>query len=206
MQPYDRYSSFTRAYKSLQGLRSLPLGIFFLLTGLQLLGVSWLGKQGDCSITLPLLLVCIAAWFFIGRYYERRFGRVEPVPPDLKGELKIYLFPAILIAVIILENVLFRSGILLPISLIELTIGIGWIYAGRICSRWYYTLMGILMAAFSFIPLLTGTTVANPVFGTFGIVSTFFFGAAIIITSLLDHLRLVNGFHPLNGDDHAGTA
>jgi hypothetical protein len=206
MPPYDQYSRFTRAYKSLQGLRSLPLGIFFLLMGLQQLGVTWLGEQGDCTITLPLLLACFAAWFLIGRYYARTFGNVELDMPDLKGELKIFIFPVILIAVIILENVLYRIGIPLPVSLIELTLGIGWIYAGRITSRWYYTLMGVLTVAFSFIPLLTDTSVGSRMFGTFGIAFTFFFGAAIIITALLDHFRLVGSFTPMNGDDHAGTA
>jgi hypothetical protein len=206
MLPYDRYSAFTRAYQSLQGLRLLPLGLFFLVMGFQQLGVSWLGKQGDCSITLPLLLAGFAAWFLIGRYYERTFGKVELAGPDLKGELKVFLFPAILIGVSIIENVLYRMGILLRVSLIELTIGIGWILAGRVTSRWYYTLIGVLTLIFSIIPLLVHTSVGDRMFGTFGIAFTFFFGVCMIFTALLDHFRLVSGFPRMNGDSHAGTA
>jgi hypothetical protein len=206
MNPYDRYRTFTRAYISLQGLRSLPIGLVILIVGLQRLGVNWVGKQGDCTITLPLLLIAIAAWFLIGRYYDHTFGKIEPAPVPLQEQRKMVAIPLILIAAIIIEIVLFRLDRLPPVSLIELTLGGAWIYFGWKTSRWYYLWSGVLSVLFSFSPLLTGNPASSPMFGSFGIAYNLFLGGAVVVTSLLDHLRLASSFQPLNGGSHAGNA
>jgi hypothetical protein len=206
MKPYEKFSDFTRAYKSFQGLRTLPLGIFFLIVGLQALGVTWFGKQGDFSITLPFFLASLISWRLIGRYYDHMFGKVEPIELDLKGELKSYILPAIIFAAIILEIVLGRFGIMVFVAPVALTFGIWWIYFGWTRSRWYYTLAGILLTFFSFTPLLSLLPIGDPVFEPLGIASALSFGTAIIFIALLDHFRLVSTFSQKNGDNHAGIA
>ena len=73
---------------------------------------------------------------------------------------------------------------------------------GTASLRWYYGFFGVIMAGVSLLPLLTRTSVGDPVFGTFSLVFSIFFGLGVIFTGLLDHLGLLRYFRPSEGGDH----
>lgn len=203
MDDLKRIQQITQYYPELQGLRTLPLGLFFLVIALQWLNLlPWLGLQGNLSLTLPLLILVIGLWFWIGRYYERHFGRVEALP---KRGMEIAL-PLLLIGVIILENVLYRLHLAPPVSLIGLALGGTYIYIGLASLRWYYSLAGAVFVIGSLLPWMLGVGIGNQMFGSLGIVQYILLGSILILTGLYDHVRLVQAFKGIQGGLHAGDA
>ena len=196
MQDIQRYRNIVRSYPALQGLRIIPLGLLFLILSLQRLNLPVLGRQGDCTITLPLLLVAFASWFWVGKYYEKTFGKVEGLVGRgrlfIDGPLGLFVF----IAVVVLENILFQNHLGPPFSLIEFTTAAAVLYVGIKTQRWYYTLSGALVGIASFLPLILGVGVGDPIFGDFGMVFSILYGLIIIFIGVLDHLRLVRFFQP----------
>ena len=196
MQDIDRYRTIVRSYSGLQGLRIIPLGLLFLIFPLQLLDLPLLGAQGNCTITLPLFVVAIGSWFWIGKYYEKTYGKVEPLVDHRKQTATIVITLIAFIAVIVLENVLFRNHLGPPFNLMEFAAASAALYAGIKTRRWYYTLWGGLIGVASFLPLILGVGIGDAVFGDGGVVFDILFGLTIIMVGVLDHLRLARYFHP----------
>lgn len=207
MERLNQIRQFTQHYPELQGLRMAPLGLFFLVSAVQRLGIfPWLGEQGDLTITLPLLILAFALWFWIGRYYERTFGKVEPLRKGSRSAIVGILVPLVLVGVIILENVLYRNNAAPPFSFIGLTVGAAYLYMGLVSQRWYYTVTGVILLAASFLPWIMGVGLGNPTFGSLGTVYQFLWGGLILLNGLLDHFRVVRAFDETRGGLHAGDA
>jgi hypothetical protein len=200
--PYAAYGEFTRLYRSIQGLYTLPIGIGILFSACQRLGIRGFGDTGDLGIALGMIAFTGIVWFFTRRYYDRAFGKVEPVPYTLRQELSIFGTIAGFVVTIVIEALLSRSNVFLPVSLLELVIGIAYVYTGKTTSRGYYTITGAGSILFAFTPLLTGAGLRDSLWGSFGIAFTLYLGGMIVITSLLDHFRLVRGFRQLSGGAH----
>src|SRR5512138_3619162 len=199
MDAYKPFQEIARNYPALQGLRIIPFGVYILVLGLQRLGLPGLGQQGDCTITLPLLLVVAVLWFLIGRYYRERFGMVEPLPRRNQAWKEIAMFAGT-IGIILLENGLYRMGIKMPISIAEFGLAAMILVSGLTTHRWYYIVSGIILLAASGLPMVSPKGVADPVYGTFGLSFSVIFGICILAVGLLDHFKLVRSFPvPLRG-------
>jgi hypothetical protein len=196
MQDLKRIQDAAKNYSGLQGLRIIPIGLLFLVFPLQRLNLPILGGQGNCTVTLPLLLVAILGWFWIGHYYEAHFGKVEPLVSPRAITYPVLAFLIIFIAWVFLENILYRAHFGPPFNIIGLSVGIAGLYAGIRTRRWYYTLSGALLGIAIFLPIILAAGSADPVYGEFGVLFTLLFGLSIIFVGVLDHLRLVRYFTP----------
>ena len=205
MQDLDHYRNAVRDYPALQGLRIIPIGLLFLIFPLQNLNLPVLGRQGNCTVTLPLLLAAIVCWFWIGRYYEKNFGRVEALVDRGRRSVTAPIVLFVFIAAVIVEIVLFRNHLALPFSLIELLVAVAALYAGIKTRRWYHSLAGVLLGMAAFLPLIPGAGVGDPIFGEFGIIFNVLYGLSIVFVGVLDHLRLLSYFQPKGADSHAGN-
>lgn len=207
MDDLKQIQKITRLYPALQGLRALPLGLFFVVIALQRLDMlPWIGREGDLSYTLPLLVVVFGLWFWTGRYYERTFGKVEPLPRSISSTILTFVVPIAFIGILVLENVLYANGVGLPISLVGLGLGAAFLSSGLISQRWYYSLAGVVLLIVSFLPWLVGVGIENRVYGSMGIVQMIFLGGTILLTSLIDHFYLLRAFGKFRGGLHAGDA
>ena len=205
MENLEHYRNAVRSYPGLQGLRIIPLGLLFLIFPLQLLNLPVLGRQGNCTITLPLLVAAIVSWFWIGKYYQKTFGKVEPLVDHKRLYVQGAITVILVIAVIVLENVLFRNRREPPFNMIEFIVALAALYAGIKTQRWYYSLGGLLMGAASFLPLILGVGAGDFIFGEFGACFDILYGLLIILIGILDHLRLVKYFQPEGAGAHAGN-
>lgn len=199
MNEMNRLRYITRYYSELQGLRMLPIGFFFLIIAVQWLEVlPWLGKQGDLTAILPLLIIAIALWYWLGRWYDRSFGRVEPLRGGLASAGSIALL-VLLIGILVLENVLFQRNLDPPVSLLGLFISVIFLYSGVETRRWYFVLSGALLSFASLLPWIMGVGIGDSLYGSIGIIFMGLLGMIFIISGLLDHLRLVRSFEAAQG-------
>ncbi len=136
-------------YHQLQGLRVLPLGLACLLAVPARQGATPLGLS-PAAASLVLLAAGLAASFPIGRYYARRFGRVEP-RPWRAGTVTLVASAAALLALAWLQErwpvpvslpMLFVSAALARLGLVE----------GRL--RVHYLWIAAACAAFAVLPLV----------------------------------------------------
>lgn len=207
MDDLQRIRQITRHYPELQGLRVVPLGLFFLVIALQRLNLlPWIGPEGDLSYTLPMMLLVFGLWFWIGRYYERNFGKVEPLRQDDRYRFWSTVFLVGFVGIIILENVLYRSHLGLPVSLIGLALGGAYLSVGLASQRWYYSLAGAVFLIASFLPWIMGVDLGNRMYGSLGIVHLFLLSGTLLVCGLYDHFRLMRAFTRSQGGLHAGDA
>ena len=153
--------------------------------------------------TLPLFILCGFLWVWIGRYYERTYGKVEPIADRTRKRMAEIGLVGGLIGVIVLENVLFYGGTYLPVNLTGLAIAVIFLLTGVKTHRWYYTFSGLVMLVVSCLPLIFGTGAGDPLVGTGGLLFEILFGLVILMVGILDHLRLVRAFHPTQEAGHA---
>jgi len=183
----------------------IPFGVFILAIAPRDLGSNWLGGPGDCTFTLPMLLAAGGLWFLIGRYYKNTFGKVTPQTSPGRQVLESTGLGVGLVAVIVIENLWYRAWPGLPVSPIGLALAGLYLFLGVRDRRWYYTVFGGAMGIISLLPLFLGTTVGDPIFGTFGLVFSLVYGVGLVLTGLLDHFRLVRMLRPLDGGSYAGS-
>lgn len=200
---YEQIRKAAREYPDIQGLRMIPVGLFFLLLAPQHISRRWLGGQGNCTYSLVLLIAITFSWFLIGQYYQRVFGQVRPLRSAWRQGFWGVGVLVFFIVVVILENGLYRANNALAISPTGLALAGLYLLAGLVViKRWYFTLFGATLLGIALLPLLTHTTVAHPLYGTFGLVFSLVFGVGLILTGLLDHLRLRRYFQPFNGEEY----
>ncbi len=191
MQDLKRVRYITANFSALQGLKLVPVGLLFLVFAAQDTGWAWLvRRQGDCTVTLPLLLVVIAVYFSIGRYYDRTFGRVQRTAGGL-GDLVSLAFIGLLIGAIVAEMTWKPS-----VSLIGLVMAVGFVGAGVRSGRWYYVGLGLLTAVVSLAPLwLKGSLIGGHV-GSFSFTFDVVLGLTYLVGGLADHYLLVRALKP----------
>lgn len=197
MHYMENIRSLTREYGTLQGLRTIPFGLFILALAPRKLGINWLGGDGDCTFTLPLFILGIALWLAIGRYYERAYGKVKIETSSAHQGFETVGILVLLVGSIIAENLVYRIWPGLSVSPIGATLAIIFLILGINYRRYYYTIFGALMAIISCLPLVLHTSVADQIYGTFGFVFSLVFGVGILLTGILDHLRLERSLRTL---------
>jgi len=182
---YGRLGFLTRIYGD-QGLRSVPVGA--LLAGWGLIDPVWPESSLRVTVDLLLIIAVIAGSILIGRYYENRFGRVQPSRVSrLSSVLVVTAYWA--------ARWLDTRG--LPVSVASMVVG--WWFAedsfGSSGRRWYFL---VPFAAFVVLGLLPLTEVVS-VEAVDGRIFLIAFGCALIFTGVFDHLLLVRSL-PVSAD------
>lgn len=120
----------TANYSRLQGLRSVPIGIFIGLAGVW---SSLPAGQGDLGIPLIMLVLAALAYIGVDRYYARTFGKVTITNRERNNEIIV----AILFGIVALAGFIFDTSGILPISTWGLVFAAGllvdfWQSAGKL--------------------------------------------------------------------------
>lgn len=169
----------------LQGLRLVPFGLWTVA-----FAAGWFGRQGDCTFSLPTLILVIILYKLVGVYYDRHFGRVERSLADRRLD---WISLAVAIPAIWLAVWIDATG-RLPISLLALALA-GFLLVVHLRSpggyRRYYAVLAALLALLSLTPLALGQApkdVSPPVLAALG--------GAYIVGGVLDHLVLARSLKP----------
>jgi hypothetical protein len=97
-------------YSRLQGLRSVPVGMFVAAAGI------WVnlpvGQDGDLGPLLVMIVIASLAYFLIDRYYARTFGQVKPTGKGRSREI----FISVVWGALAFSAFLFDTADILPIS------------------------------------------------------------------------------------------
>ena len=198
MNEFERAKYLTSYYDALKGLKLVPVGLFLLVLSTRDLGWNLIGREGDCTYSLPLLLVVIALYIAADRYYVRRFGTVQPRQP-----VSTLVWSAVALAVFF-GVVVLEAAVKLPFSLIGVVIGAALLFSGWRTRRLHYTIGGAVMVVLGLLPLIPG--LADPaVFMPFGFWFNFTLGLLWTVLGILDHFMLIRGMKPVQEDDYART-
>ncbi len=195
MECPERIRLITKSYYSLQGLRWAPLGLLLAL-------MPWIGSLPDhlpiyiCyCLAIATFLFCGSWMWLAGRYYRRRFGRVESKPQSGWA----YIF-----------GLAYGAGYFLctladdknsPVSFVALfwafclviqAVAIG----GIPVRRYYYSIAAVCVTILALMPS-TGWIAANQLLSASHPSGMVFVGLVLTAVSLLDHFQLVRMFeHP----------
>lgn len=130
MQNIHKTRFLAANYSNLQGLKSIPLGLFLPIV------VIWANMQkGSASnLTLPILLSIAMIVLFIGiqRYYLTRFGRIDRTPNQKRMEVIL----GVLGGIIGLAAFALDTRFDLPVSTVGLVFA-GAIVAEYLRMQWY---------------------------------------------------------------------
>lgn len=195
MENLDRIRRATIDYQVFPGLRALPFGLVFALSGLQKLEVIPWPSHPAAESTLKLVWpLAIVLWFVADRYYERRFGKVEPL--EKRGPVSVVntALPIAILVVVVVEEVLFLRGMSPPFSMVDLCFGLMFLVGGISTRRWDYILAGPVLIIAAFLPLIMGVPLSDPKFGSPGGAYLTLLGTFVVVTAILDHIRFVRTF------------
>ena len=105
-------------YSRLQGLRSVPVGLFIAATGI------WVnlpvGQDGDIGAPLVMIVIASLAYFLVDRYYARTFGQVNPTGKERNREI----FISVLWGALAFLAFGFDTAKILPISVFGLAFAV----------------------------------------------------------------------------------
>lgn len=198
MENMERIRRVTRYYDQLQGLRQVPFGIMFLLMAVWKGGWwPWFDKWQPLSGLLIIGLAMIAFWW-IGSYYERTFGKVrQSDDSQRKGKILSFIFLVGLYLVGLAEYEwhwpLSGTGLFTAVVLVACYFQTG-------SFRQQYLILAGLMTIVSLLPLFD-LLPAEQVYlwGERGVVGVAIFGALWLVSGLVDHWLLIRAL-PRNND------
>lgn len=145
-------------YSRLQGLRSVPVGVLAVATGV------WVslpaGQDGDLGAPLVMIAIAALAYFLVDRYYARTFGQVYPTGKERNREI----FVSVLMGVLAFLAFLFDTADILPIS------AFGLVFAAALFIEFSRSFgkLSFQSAPEAFIaPILVGVAALLPALGIF---------------------------------------
>jgi len=177
-------------YSRLQGLRSVPVGVLAVATGV------WVslpaGQDGDLAAPLVMIAIAALAYFLVDRYYARTFGQVYPTGKERNREI----FVSVLMGVLAFLAFLFDTADILPIS------AFGLVFAAALFIEFSRSFgkLSFQSAPEAFIaPILVGVAALLPALGIFWWQPLGFqfslagmlvlVGALMTISGIIGHLR-----------------
>lgn len=134
-------------YQHLQGLRLLPLGVAFLAFPLRH-GFAPLGLSPRATV-LVCLAVAVAASFPISRYYDRRFGHVEPRP--WRTGAVTWITATLVFLTLVVLQAMRPVPVSLPLLFVSVALARLGVVAGRL--RVHYLWIAAACAAFAILPV-----------------------------------------------------
>ncbi|MBN1372027.1 MAG: hypothetical protein JW987_08790 [Anaerolineaceae bacterium] len=183
----------TRYYESLRGLLNMPLALLLLALASQEFFPGPLWKQGDLTLTLPLMALMFLAFIPITRYYRKYYGSVQVEKPGRYMQWALLAIASIMLAGWIDSQILPNF----PVSLYVLTAAVWMFLGGRNRRRWYYRVFAVVLALFSFYPAFSSPLGMNPLSSTFKGVFDLILGLGIGIVGMMDHVLLTRMLRPV---------
>lgn len=185
----------TRYYESLRGLINMPLAVLLLALASQEFFPAPLWKQGDLTLTLPLMALMFLAMIPITRYYRRRYGSVQVQHP---GRYLLFVMIAI-ITIMLMGRIddLLERNFRFPVSLYVLTVAVWMFLGGKNRRRWYYRVFAAILALLSLYPGLANLLGFEPYSSFYNGLFNLILGLGIGIVGILDHLLLTRMLRPV---------
>jgi hypothetical protein len=214
MEDFDRVRFLTENYTQLQGLKWIPIGLYFLFYGAFSLlffdepffNEPFYGTiQASLAVLLTVSVVAGVLWLHrvAGRYYERRYGHVRHRPwYEDRQPLSVVLGICVLL-VLFLVNWIVHP----PVDLALLAFG-----TAMFVSCWpdrrfrlHYLIMTALFVGASFLPLLGVWSTNLMQEPSTGNVFTLFFGLYYVVGGIFDHLLLVRTMKSIPEEGDGGA-
>ena len=185
----QRIRYVTENFAFLQGLRSLPLGLLFLLFAAGMAGWNLFVPAQVGFLEGVIILACFGASWWIGTLYKRRFGRVE------RKRSRAWDYVIVIAATVIAVEIdLYAS---LPVDLLSLTLSgfFIWMYVDW-KERIHYLVIGTVLVGVCLAPLLPSAGFDGRLWGEGGAAFIAAMCLGLIIGGLLDHRLLVRTLPP----------
>jgi hypothetical protein len=186
MHDLERLRAVTQHFEELQGLRLVPASVALAFAGLGALWTSLLDEHTGLAVFLALLILGVGGALVLGRWYERRFGVVEPT----QSQRRRWALACAGGLVAVTLAALVDAGLRPPVIVFGLTLaGLLFVYWRSLGGPRGHHLVAVgLVAAASLLPLagLGRSQAAGAVFLALG--------AAYAVAGVLDHRSLVAAF------------
>ncbi|MGB3683976.1 MAG: hypothetical protein WA990_15980, partial [Rubrobacteraceae bacterium] len=142
-----------------------------------------------------VLFATVPLYFFIGDYYERRFGWVQTFSLNRKQVMAVATLMVVLVVVGSI-NLVFQP----PIHMIWLVVGLSVtaVHWRERQFRMHYVVVGVLFVGAGFLPLL-GVTNVSLTYEAGGVM--LFLGALFVVCGIFDHLLLARTMKHLPEED-----
>lgn len=213
----ERVRFVTENYEQLKGLKMLPFGPMYLAFA------AFYWSQSLWTTLLGVLFFLGGASLrpVIDRYYERKFGHVDPRPPMSQRTLTMALAAifVVFVVLIMLNNTGYVdvSGYLdafgrfmftqqLPVNVpllasVAIYLVLFGLYRRELRFRVHYVVLSVLAVGASFLPLL------GVLAGPNGHITILFVFTGVFVTvgGIFDHLLLVRTMRPLPEEDDGGA-
>lgn len=179
----DQIHDLATNYADRQGLRIVPIALMIMIQSARPVAPTILGFDA----VLMTIVVGLAGYFLVGRYYAKRFGTVEAMPQEglpVVGQilLLVVCFIIAVITDIVAQPPVFLSGLLIAIWLIATA------WPSRYIRR-QYLVIGIILGLLSVIEPLVGKEQAV-VAADYGTI----FGVLLLYAGISDHARFTRIF------------
>jgi hypothetical protein len=195
MRDIERIELVTRNYVQMQGLKIVPLGLYFLAVASGILG-----EPGDCTFMLPVLIGVIILYRLIELNYRRRFGWVKQLHANpIRDFLLSFLVFGLWWGAAYLDFTLE-----LPVSLVGLVMAsILVVIFARPSQRFraHYLVMAGLIAIISLMPL-AGISSGGEIIQPTGPIFNVIVGLILILGGIIDHFLLLNLLRPIEEESH----
>lgn len=206
MKDVQELRTVTQGYPYLQGLKVVPIGLLLMFT--VSFKIDWWPWEGWEFLPFTVgAIAALAAIVWIGRYYERRFGRVSPTRTQLRRDALGTALAAIALA----GGLLVDTTLVLPVSVFGLALAavLLWYWSWSGGPRAYHWLLAGTLAVVSLLPLaskwLDIDLVDKRADAAFALVLATA-GAVYVAAGLLDHAHLVRSIGPAPEERDAHAA
>ncbi len=206
MDERERLTFLTKNYNHLQSLRFAAFDVTFIVA-------PWIDPH-RMSDRVRLTVACVglvlcAAWYWIvNRYYKQRYGQIK----QNYGEDRRYAYgferlmapntwPGLVTGLIVLYFLLRNQSVPVDPLLLYFTfiiLGMGLSASGILVRRLYLTVAGLICLS-SLLPDLIST----PGHLFFHLYHFTFFGVAMLMVSIFDHMILTHNFRQLRSEINA---
>lgn len=186
----------TGHFRELQGLRALPLGLLGVSVAAWRMG--WLLPQGAWALRSEV-------WFFVGlsavglitlalnRWYEERYGQVEPLP--VNGEAKVFI--GLLMAMTVGSSVHELLPGVVPVRVDAVIAATAFLWLAH-CSGWRRRHFVVVAAGFLCLSLWDRAGLPPEHWLA---ARDFTWGLALLVGGIGDHLLLRQVLTPLDADE-----
>jgi hypothetical protein len=198
MQDLERIRAVTENYFLWQGLRLVPFGLMGIFYAIHLAEPAWWPIRGVSNelILVAVLALTMAAFFWIGRYYDRNFGKVRCLPERhaRRDAIKWWVAYPAMGASLVVDGLwkppVFVSGLVWGAAVVAF-----WSSTGR--GRRHYLAVAALFFVLAFVPTLGLLQPGKLMLSLF----TGILGGVYVLAGILDHLELVRILRPVREEE-----
>lgn len=200
MQEYERVRYVTESFGSLQGLRSVLVGVVFLAAAQSQV---WSSSGWSLVLLSTGLVGALVLWPLVNRYYERAFGSVRPSSSGrLHSSWPIRVVGALTFVVLASVEILVKPTVsLLAIGMALSLLALWW---SERPFKNYFFIVSVLLLGVAMLPL-TGLLPSerSPSFNAAMVLGLT--GVIMIVGGILDHQALVRNIKPLPEEEGDGS-